>query len=217
MPKKVTPGGMSDIKLSYLQKYITGETLLDVGTGYGQYSSWLKNQKPNLEITAIDIAPLGKKNDAVNFMLHDLEKKLVFQDNTFTSIIAFDIIEYITNEGQLIQELYRVCKPSGVLIGSVPHDDDSFLPEYNLTFYHRSDVTHKRYYTPDTLKKALEAKGFTVLTIELQGGINPQVIAEFFPACLQFFVKKCVGLLRRIRLINEKKLYSDIFFIAKKS
>lgn len=216
MAKKVGIGGLSDVKLSYLQKYVIGDTLLDVGAGYCQYSLWLKQQKPELNITAIDLAQLGHAGTAVPFIQHNLEEKMPFDDNAFSSVLAFDIIEHITNEEQLLQELFRVCAVDGVVIGSVPHDNDEFLPEYNLTFYHRSDVTHKRYYVPKTLKKALESVGFTVLVIDLQGGINPQVIAEFFPAGMQFFVKKCVGIFRRIRLINEKKLRSDMFFIAKK-
>jgi hypothetical protein len=115
-----------------------------------------------------------------------------------------------------MNELYRICKRDGVLIGSVPHDDDKFLPSYNLTFYHRSDLTHKRYYLESSLRKALEKAGFDVVCIQKQGGVSPHVIAEFFPNKLQFLVKKTVGVLRRIGIVNSSILSSDLFFVAKK-
>jgi SAM-dependent methyltransferase len=214
--KKTEPDNkLSNIKLEYLKKYLQGQTILDVGSGLCLYSQWLYQSNPLLEITAIDQLVLAQVPLGINYISLPIESKLPFQDQSFDTILVFDIIEHIENETMLLKELRRVCKPNGIVIGSVPHDNDKFLPEYNLTFYHRSDITHKRYYLPETIILKLTASGFNVIAMDLHGGVNPQVIAEFFPGFMKFLIKKSIGLLRRIGLINDSLLKTDLFFVVK--
>jgi SAM-dependent methyltransferase len=210
-----TKNKLSDIKVHYITHNMVGNEVLDVGAGYGYYSEWLVNQNPNLKVVALDQLDLINYN-GVQFLSTDLENPIPLAHNSFSTILAFDIIEHIKNEKLFIKELFRVCKPKGMLIGSVPHDDDKFLPKYNLTFRHRSDLTHKRYYIPNTLKDALEQGGFQVLTIEPKGIVSPQFFAEFFRPSLRPLVKKSIGLFRRLKLINTNVLASDLFFVARK-
>jgi SAM-dependent methyltransferase len=207
---------LSEVKLSYLKKFLQGKSILDVGAGKCFYSQWLHKQNDSLDITAIDYIDLDKIPSDIGYLKLNLEALLPFQDEAFDTILAFDIIEHIENESQLISELSRVCKKNGVLIGSAPHDNDKFLPTYNLTFYHRSDLTHKRYYTPETISQKFCSSGFKICTIDAGGGVNPQFIAEFFPRSMRFLVKKSIGLCRRMGIVNTNILKSDLFFVAQK-
>ncbi|MFH1254483.1 MAG: class I SAM-dependent methyltransferase [bacterium] len=216
MKKETSNNNLSDVKLSYLKNFLQGQSILDVGSGKCFYSQWLQQQNPNLNITAVDCIDLESIPYHIGYLKLDLESTFPFRDQSFDTIIAFDVIEHIENETQLINELNRVCKKDGVIIGSVPHDNDKFLPNYNLTFYHRSDLTHKRYYLPEMLYSKLCPAGFNIKTVELHGGINPQVIAEFFPKPTRFLIKKIIGIFRRIGFINIEILKSDLFFVAKK-
>ena len=217
MKKKCINGKLSDVKLEYLKKYLKGSVILDLGAGRCYYSQWLSEYNPLLRIIAVDWIDIGEPlAQNIEYLKVDLELRLPFEDQMFDTIIAFDIIEHIENEKQLFNELKRVCKKDGLIIGSVPHDDDKFLPAYNLTFYHRSDVTHKRYYVPDYISLQFNKLGFKMENLALHGDVNPQFIAEFFPSGMKFFVKKTIGLLRRIGLINSQDLKSDLFFVAKK-
>ena len=216
MKKDTSDNKLSDVKLSYLKNFLHGQSILDVGSGQCFYSQWLHQQDPNLNITAVDYIDIDPKPSNIGYLKLNLESIFPFQDESFDTILIFDVIEHIENETQLINELNRVCKNNGIIIGSVPHDNDKFLPYYNLTFYHRSDLTHKRYYLPETIYSKFCATGFDIKTIDLHGGINPQVIAEFFPKSIQFLVKKIIGIFRRIGLVNVKVLKSDLFFVAKK-
>lgn len=216
MKKETSNNNLSDVKLSYLKNFLQGQSILDVGSGQCFYSQWLHQQNPNLNITAIDYIDLETKPSNIGYLKLNLESTFPFQDQSFDTIIAFDVIEHIENEAQLINELNRVCKSGGVIIGSVPHDNDKFLPNYNLTFYHRSDLTHKRYYLPEIFYSKLSVAGFDIKTVELHGGVNPQVIAEFFPKHTRFLIKKIIGIFRRIGIINIEILKSDLFFVAKK-
>jgi len=207
---------LSDQKLRYLKDHLKLGSILDVGAGQGHYSWWIAKTYPQAQVTALDRIdvenPIGFK-----YQKTDLEEKLLAEDNQFDTILVFDVIEHISNHDSLLKELFRVCKNGGVIIGSVPHDADGFLPNYNLTFYHRSDVTHKRYYLVESLKKDLQQVGFDVLKIEALGGVSPKVIAEFFPKRLRPIIKKLVGLGGRVKLINNSVLKSDLFFVAKKN
>jgi len=216
MKNKLIGNKLSDVKLSYLRQYLSGENILDIGAGYGYYSSWMAKKNAACKVTALDYLDY-KTDGSFTYTKCNLEQVVPLPSETFDSIVAFDIIEHIADEKNIINEIYRLCRPGGTLIGSVPHDNDKFLPAYNLTFYHRSDITHKRYYTPETITQTLTTAGFSIKTIDLRGGVSPHVIAEFFPSHMKFIVKKTVGMLRRIGLINTKKLSSDLFFIAYKT
>jgi SAM-dependent methyltransferase len=216
MKKDASNNKLSDVKISYLKKYLHGQSILDVGAGQCFYSQWLTQRNSCLNITAVDFIDIDPTPSNIGYLKLNLETTFPFQDQSFDTIIAFDVIEHIENETQLISELNRVCKNDGIIIGSVPHDNDKFLPSYNLTFYHRSDLTHRRYYLPETLCSKLCSAGFNTKIVELHGGINPQVIAEFFPRHSQFLIKKIIGTLRRIGIININILKSDLFFVAKK-
>lgn len=215
MKQKVLSEHLSDVKCSYITSFLHGSTVLDVGAGDGHYLSWLAQKNKHISLAAIDHKEIKPSNDFVYYQA-DLEKPIELPDASFSTIFAFDSIEHIAHEKQLLENIFRICKPGGILIGSVPHDEDLFLPDYNLTFYHRSDITHKRYYTKVTLHAALKNAGFEDITIDFKGGINPQVIAEFFPRGTRFLIKKIIGTLRRIGIINTNLLASDLFFTAQK-
>lgn len=200
-------------KLSYIEKHLTGSTILDVGAGACHYSTWIQKRFPQSDITAIDYLNQPSP-EGISYIQANLEEGIPAPDASFSTILAFDIIEHLADEEKIISELYRVCRPGGILIGSVPHDNDKFLPAYNLTFNHRSDLTHKRYYVPKTLEAALLKAGFESVDIYEEGGVSPQVIAEFFPEILKGSIKKSVGLLRRMGLIKTGILKSDLMFIA---
>ena len=217
MKKSVVGCKLSDVKLSYLKKYLKGQFILDLGAGQCYYSDWLAENYPFLKITAVDRLPVNESSfRKFEYFTVDLENVLPFPDQTFDSVIAFDIIEHIEAETQLLSELKRICKKEGLIIGSVPHDDDKFLPDYNLTFYHRTDVTHKRYYVPELITDKFNKLGFKVEIVALHGEVNLQVFSEFFPKGTRFLVKKMIGLFRRVGLVNSQVLKSDLFFVAKR-
>ena len=205
---------LSGVKVKLIKEHIYGKQILDVGAGHCLYSQFIAQHYTGTHVTAIDLYQPNNIQD-FSFIQLDLEQPLFFPSNYFDTLLAFDIIEHINNEQQLIDELFRICSSQAILIGSVPHDDDGFLPAYNLTFKHRSDITHKRYYTPASIQESLEKAGFNVLLVQKCGGVSPQVIAEFFPFGLRIPIKKTVGLFRRLGIIKSN-LTSDLFFVAKK-
>ncbi|MFA5306224.1 MAG: class I SAM-dependent methyltransferase [Candidatus Babeliales bacterium] len=207
---------LSDIKMNLVQRHLYGNDIIDIGSGRGYYSQWLSEINSDLHIVAVDHCALQDPQGFV-FVQTDLEQPMPFADNSFDTLLAFDIIEHIAHEKQIIRELNRICRPQGILIGSAPHDDDGFLPAYNVTFHHRTDLTHKRYYTRSSLRTVLEQENFIVDYLTAQGIVPPAIFAEFFAPSMRPLIKKCIGALRRLHIINADRLSSDIFFVAHKN
>lgn len=84
-----------------------GEKNLDLGSGNIVYT-------PNT--ISLDYSPeMLIMNDNPNKVLHDLEKPLPFEPETFDSVTAVFVFNYIQNVINLIKEIKRVLKLNGKL------------------------------------------------------------------------------------------------------
>jgi len=206
----------SPLKLNLLSQFLHDQgKVLDVGCGKLHYARWIREHLPSVTIVALDLLQ-QESEERILYRHVDLEAGIEEDTESFESVVVFDVIEHISREEFFISELLRVLKPGGVLVGSVPHDADGFLPAYNLTFFHRSDLTHKRYYTQELLGDVLETAGFSDVQIVLGGGISPHVMAEFFPAWSRWLVKKMVSVGLKLGVLTNGNLQSDLFFVAYK-
>lgn len=105
--------------------------LIDLGCG---------NQKPEGYI-GVDISP---NSDAD--VIHDCEQGLPFEDNSADEIRAFDFLEHI-HSGKVIylmNEIWRVLKPNGKLVFSVP-DAEKGQGAFQ-------DPTHKSFWVKNSFK-----------------------------------------------------------------
>lgn len=87
-------------------------TVLDVGAGPTQFIQLFKEFE---NYVGIDFYPYKFVK-----VVSDLNNKLPYQDNVFDMIILSNVIEHIDNTEFLISECYRVLKPGGVLLATVP-------------------------------------------------------------------------------------------------
>jgi len=72
----------------------------------------------------------------------DLEDaKLPFEDNSVALVTAFHVLEHVRNFIPLMNEIYRVLQPNGIL--------HMKLPEFPCAAS-VADPTHVRYFTPET-------------------------------------------------------------------
>lgn len=98
--------------------------LLEVGCGEGRGIDWLLPKV--IKYTAIDkiepvIKTLQKKYPTAKFYSGNIPPLSVFEDNSFDSIVSFQVIEHIQNDSLFLQEIHRVLKPGGMALLTTPN------------------------------------------------------------------------------------------------
>ncbi len=108
-----------------LLAYINGKVCLDAGTGNGRHLPLLAKKFET--VYAIDsseklleIAKRNYSNLKVRFEVADVTL-LPFPENSFDTILCTAVLHHLTAEEAVVafNELHRVLKPGGVLLGSV--------------------------------------------------------------------------------------------------
>lgn len=103
--------------LEFFKNYI-GKTVLDVGAGDGTFLNFLASKTTiikkavasELSIKALEIGKNKYKN--LIFEQEDLES-LSFQDNSFDTVFAIEVIEHLLDIDRCLSEINRVLKKNG--------------------------------------------------------------------------------------------------------
>ena len=122
----------------------------------------------------------SKQYTTADFARDNVDLKLdmcdmhALEDNSFDLIIACDVLEHVSNDAKAIRELFRVLRPGGWAILTVPQknglavtfEDKSIITESGrLEAFGQED--HLRIYG-DNFPDILESHDFTVQTIDEQ-------------------------------------------------
>lgn len=115
----------------------------------------------NLEVSIEFIKIAKKKFPKEKFQETDLNK-LPFYDNSFDSILSLETLEHTPNPLNLIKELYRVIKPNGLLVMSLPPATAELpLKIYELFFDNHGEGPHK-FLSSKKVKCLLKKTGFKI-------------------------------------------------------
>lgn len=132
--------------------------LLDVGCGAGNMIHHLSRYG---EVKGIDIdaRPVKKAQErGYDVAQFDATQPMPFDDGSFDAVTALDVIEHNENDMAILADSFRVLKPGGHIIITVPAF--MFLWSHN-------DVlnAHVRRYTAGELEEKLQQTGFQVKRI----------------------------------------------------
>jgi SAM-dependent methyltransferase len=100
-------------------------TLLDVGSGAGQITMFLKEGLGFREAYAVDISEenaqiargRGINASSVNLDLMDLP----FEDEQFDAVFAGEVVEHLINPDHMLQEVRRVLRKTGIFVLTTPN------------------------------------------------------------------------------------------------
>ncbi|MEA3336348.1 MAG: class I SAM-dependent methyltransferase [Chloroflexota bacterium] len=144
--------------LNYLDRYVgpgQDKRILDVGCGAGNMAHHLAHYG---RVTGLDLnpKPLKVAQERGLEVRQGSADDLPFDDNSFDLITLLDTVEHVPNEHGVFSECYRVLKPGGKLLVTVPA---------LMWLWSQNDVinAHQRRYTQSELNKKLEHHGFKVL------------------------------------------------------
>lgn len=125
------------------QPWISGK-LLEVGCGEGRgVETLLPLAESYLGLDKIQevIDELQVKFPAVEFQQAVIPPFKGIADNSFDTIVSFQVIEHIPNDRLFLEEIYRVLKPGGKAVISTP----------NINHTLSRNPWHEREYTPQQL------------------------------------------------------------------
>jgi len=117
--------------------YIDGRTL-DIGCGAKQYEKLFKKTS---EYIGIEIeTDLQKKREIADYFYDG--KKIPFKDESFDSILSFQVLEHIFEPQDFLSEAKRVLKPGGYMLITVPFMWDEHEKPYDYGRYTSFGLKH---------------------------------------------------------------------------
>jgi len=99
--------------------YLPDSVILDAGCGTGLNLRSLPVGSVGLDINPRSIDVIRQRLPDHESVLGDIED-LPFEDETFPGVLCTEVLEHVPDPDTALKEIWRVLKPGGLLIGSVP-------------------------------------------------------------------------------------------------
>jgi 2-polyprenyl-3-methyl-5-hydroxy-6-metoxy-1,4-benzoquinol methylase len=219
-------------RLSKLGRTKKAGSLLDVGSGIGQFLSLARNfytdvYGTEVSSTAIQIA---KEKYQLELFAGTLENPAL-QGKTFDNITLFHVLEHVPDPRSVLETCYRLLCTEGVLVIAVPNEIASLraitrriltkarifksrrLGHFGLpriTLDANTHEVHLSHFTPAVLHRLLEATGFSVI----QSTLDPYYVLTGWSRLKQDVYYNCCLALSYIFRVN---LYDAMLVIARKN
>jgi len=137
-------------------------SVLDAGSGFGQYTWHMSSRHKGWRIKAVDINSeeiaecndfFGKtgRSDRVSFATADLTQ--LSDTDAYNMILTVDVMEHIEADVKVFGNFHRALRKDGILIISTPsdkggsdvhdHDDSSFIDEHVRDGYGKEEIINK--------------------------------------------------------------------------
>jgi SAM-dependent methyltransferase len=133
---------------------LLGSSCLEIGPGSGLVARWA-SQRAKYAAIEHDAAQVHALCKAGLNVAEGSAERLPFPTASFDSFLAFDVLEHVQDDARAISEAFRVLKPGGYAIISVPVCKAIFSS-------HDISVSHKRRYEREEIIAKLKSAGFTI-------------------------------------------------------
>jgi ubiquinone/menaquinone biosynthesis C-methylase UbiE len=134
-----------------------GSKILDVGSASG--GNTLLLGELGFNVTSLEMTELGVElqlKKGIHVVKGDATD-LPFESNQFDAILCLDVLEHIEDDISALTEMYRVTKPEGKFLFSVPEDP-------RLWSQHDEAVSHVRRYSRNEFENKTTGVGFQIST-----------------------------------------------------
>ena len=158
-----------------------GKRVLDLGCRSGALT---RHFLEGNEVVGLDIdrAALAKAEAlGIQPVQANVEERLPFEDASFDAVVAGELFEHLQFPDALVAEIWRVLRPGGVVVGSVPN---AFRLQGRLRFLlgrsPEDDPTHLRMFSPGAVRALLG--DFEDVRLAFVGGryrrLHPRLLAR---------------------------------------
>jgi SAM-dependent methyltransferase len=142
-----------------LKKFPTKKNFLEIGCGSAFVINHLNKKYPELDFTGSEIyiqgLKLARSRVSSEVSLIQFDATTIDFNAEFGGIGAFDVIEHISDDQKVLNNIYKSLRTGGRVYISVP--------QYMFMWSQEDDMAcHKRRYTKKELINKLELAGFTI-------------------------------------------------------
>lgn len=172
--------------------------LLDVGCGSKPYFSLFKVE----EYIGLDTNDSGHNHANENVDVYFDGEIFPFEDNSFDSVLCNQVLEHVFKPNLLLSEMYRVLKPGGKCLLTVPFLWDEHEQPYDYARY-----------SSFGLKYLFEKNGFQVIRHQ-KINADFSVITQMIKAYL-YKITKFSPFLRQITTLTIMFFFNILGFLVK--
>src|SRR5215831_4786917 len=142
-----------------LQRYFPeARNFLEIGCGTGYVLSGFRNAFPHLNLSGSEIYAAGLAFAAQRLPgieLFQMDARCMPFKEEFDVIGAFDVLEHVSEDAEVLSQMYQATRQGGGIVLTVPH---------HPTLWSQADVyaKHQRRYTIDELTDKVKHAGFQI-------------------------------------------------------
>lgn len=128
-------------RYQFALNYAKGKRVLDIGCGVGYGAAMLAEvaeEVIGIDISSATIEFASHKYDGPQFLQMDC-RRLKFETESFDLVVAFEVIEHIYEQHELLAEVNRVLNQIGVFIVSTPERE-----KYNQLIMEEPNEFHEK-------------------------------------------------------------------------
>ncbi len=177
--------------------------VLDLGCGSGMCSETIAGLGHKVRGIDVSAEAIEKYNArGLDGQVMDVEVGLDFPDESFDVVFSSEVIEHLVHYQRMLQESFRVLRPSGRLILTTPNSAFwiyRLLGLFGRTVSELQHPMHLQFFSQRSLRQALLDEGFT---IERSSGHNIYLMVPDPPATVRPLFRK-LGLIRELRFTTQ--------------
>ena len=220
-------------RLDRMQATKKSGSLLDVGTGIGQFlavarNSYSKVYGTEVSSVAVRIAKEKYNLDVFQGTIEDID----WQGRVFDNISLFHVLEHVHNPKSLLQKCHSLLSPDGVLVVAVPNEVSSLracakrwlmnaglkdrrgLGKFGLPMIDlgpQNGEAHLSHFTPEVLDQLLQNTHFSIL----EKTLDPYYVRAHRLTRLKadVYYYSCLAFMR----LFDVNLYDTMLVIARKN
>lgn len=158
---------------------------LDVGCGSGAYESYLIKNNFGWEFYGVEPSipsyQIAKTIGGFKVFNGDL-KSAHYADNFFDIILMSHSLEHVSNPTEVINECFRILKPKGHLVVSVPNFNSLARRLFEKYWFHLDAPRHLFHFSAGVLSEMFLKSGFGCVSVKfevLSGSIVRSVAYKF--------------------------------------
>jgi len=160
---------LSEFRFGKIIKHIPQKAkVLDLGCGFnGNFLQKIRKEsgeKSPENYFGLDIS-VNPNMENIKLIKHNLNNPIPFEDKSFDVVTSLANLEHLENPEFVLEEIYRVLKPKGILLLTAPSVYGKPVLEFlsfRLGLISRNEIEdHKNYFDRESLLKLLKVTGFS--------------------------------------------------------